>query len=478
MVFTAAGLAIGAAKFVGSMVAWEVGTRALEYGMDKYNEEDSIEQPQAESKIGPEYDDYGNYIGEMGLLGASVGTAYGGKKMYGNFKNKAYGNGKKNPNVLSTQYSHQKASTLPNGKKLGTLTKHRDKKKYGSIPSSNKRGVEPITNTVFNKKPIDDSMFTMGNNQAPSRNKATTPNTRETGRMHGPGNSAWVKVNPNTKSGKKVFKWASKYVKSRKLKIALMGLGLVGTVAGVLKSKPSNQMGDTMVKAMAINKGFQDTIEPELGIDYMSKIQHNLAKKLSSLLEESTISEEGIDSLMNTAEADIHDKFMETVTNSFQMFMKNGSPEAMNNSAKELQALKKGKRLISEQTDIIRGTGTVEDKNKARNKIVQLKDLVFSFGDQNKSLESAIKLGLDYQRNIVAMRSMLGRTGVTGTAGKTKIDTGKLQLLHQLLMEWDTYSEEEQTALESTKTYLENLVPSTEGGWGGLTLKDMARQNF
>jgi len=463
MVFTAAGLAIGAAKFVGSMVAWEVGTRALEYGMDKYNEEDSIEQPPAESKIGPEYDDYGNYIGEMGLLGASVGTAYGGKKMYNMRQNSKFAKGMNNNSA----------------------------RRNGSILSKSSGKVK--LNTFSNK----------GQPELAKKAIQISPSTgRNTGVVHAPGSSivsksqeqeyAWAsrkhkgkqelaplfktpKINPNTKSGKKVFKWASKYVKSNKLKVALMGLGLIGTIGTALKSGPSNKAGDAMAKAMAMNKGFQDTIEPELGIDYMSKIQHNLAKKLSSLLEESTISEEGIDSLMNTAEADIHDKFMETVTNSFQMFMKNGSPEAMNNSAKELQALKKGKRLISEQTDIIRGTGTVEDKNKARNKIVQLKDLVFSFGDQNKSLESAIKLGLDYQRNIVAMRSMLGRTGVTGTAGKTKIDTGKLQLLHQLLMEWDTYSEEEQTALESTKTYLENLVPSTEGGWGGLTLKDMAR---
>jgi len=383
---------ITAAKFVGSMAAWEVGTQALTWA---FGENEDTDIPAEETPDQIEYDINGNMIGVVGAAG-TMGAVYGGKKMF-NQRNKTSIPRRTGSNKRNLTYFDK---VLP---KTDTA-----KKSDQSIPKiSGTRMYEPRTSIIIDKPKLASHLF----------------------------NSPKISDSPGSKTLiQKALKFMPK-TKKGKLGAAMVLLSAIGAGLKMIgRDKPTNELGDRLLRNALLNKAFESETENALGIDYASKIQRNMGKQLNSLLKAPEVSVEDTGKLIEKSEADLQDAGIDMVINSYQMFkLRGGNNKAFIQSSNEYNVLKKAKNAISAEAAIIRGTGSDEKKNQARQSIMQIKRALI--GQDNKEMQDSIRIANNYFRNAIAMRQSL--MGTVKKKGSTPIvNASLLREFHTMIVDF------------------------------------------
>jgi len=419
-------LLMGAGKALGSMAAWELGTQAL---MWYTSDEEDID---ADSPEISNYDEGGNFTGAIaaGAAAGSIGVISKAWKRPSS-KNKLVSQiqGNQRRALQNTGSSHAPGSSI--------VSKSQEQE-YAWIRRKHK-GKQEIAPLVFKAPKIKDAKgFKVLAEKA-------------------------MKLMPKTKKGK--------------FGAAMLLLSAISTGIGALgKDEPSNALGDRLLKNALLNKAYEGSLEDALGIDYSSRIQKNLAMQVNRLLKTPDISAEDAGKLVTDMEADLQNAGMTMMANSFQMYkLRGGSSSAYIESSKEYRAIKRAKEAITREADIIRGTGTEEEKNDARHSIMQIKKALL--GQDDKVLQNSIRITNDYLRNAIAMRQVL--MGTVKKKGSTPIvNASLLKEFHTMIIDWDSYSEEEQDQLSPMKNYIESLIPKKGGTTAGPSIKDilMAKQ--
>jgi len=492
---------ITAAKFVGSMAAWEVGTRALSWA---FGDDDTTEEPeQLEGEGQIEYDANGNYMGIIGAAG-SMGAVYGGKKMYNqrNRKNIPFnsksnkqsnisgsplsGQSSKvrvNPRVFEKKtpilfhdgsvgakrkpgimLSKSRALTLVGGG--GSGEKYSRFKRIGTIPSERGFTLGDSYGPTVRERP---------QKKAPPLPKVSQWDSRRYKDPQGIKLFEAPKIS-NSKGSKTLFQRAMKLMpKTKKGKVgaAMVLMGAIGKGLGMIgKDEPTNSLGDRLLKNALLNKAYEGEMENALNIDYASKIQKNLGKQLNRLLKDSEISASDAGELVTKMEADLQDAGINMLINSYQMYkLKGGSDRAYLQSSKEYSILKQAKNAISREADTIRGSGTDEEKNEARNSIVKIKKALI--GQNDEELQQSIRITNEYFRNAIAMRQSLMGTMRNNSTTTPTVNASLLKEFHTMVTDWDSYSTEEQDALGPMRNYIESLIPQGKNGMGGVTIADI-----
>jgi len=189
------------------------------------------------------------------------------------------------------------------------------------------------------------------------------------------------------------------------------------------------------------------------------------------LLKDPEISIKDTGVIIEKAEADLQDAGIDMVINSYQMFkLRGGSDRAYLQSSQEYNILKKAKEAIAAEANIIRGTESDEKKNEARRSIVKIKKALL--GQDDKELQNSINIANNYLRNMITMRqSLMGTVKTSG--GKPVVNASLLKEFHTMVVDWDSYSTEEQDALSPVKNYIESLIPKRSNGVGAMSIKDL-----
>jgi len=274
------GLGITAAKAIGSMAAWEIGTQALSWAFDDAQD---TEAPTEENTEKIEYDANGNYIGAIGAAG-TMGAVYGGKKMFNqrNRKNVPFNN---MSNKQSKLNAFENARTVKSKPKIGGVLST-----IGDTPNkvtSSSKPLGPGTSAWVSNLDLNDpeTPAIYRDISKKTNPKLNTPLTGKHSALYGTGRAGLDKIrnhyfiNPDIsqKPGSKslIAKAMKLMPKTKKGKVsaALVLLSAIGTGLNLIgRDKPTNELGDRLLKNALLNKAYESELENALGIDYASRI--------------------------------------------------------------------------------------------------------------------------------------------------------------------------------------------------------------
>jgi len=288
-----------------------------------------------------------------------------------------------------------------------------------------------------------------------------------------------INLNKNASGSKKVLakakgimgKWAKKGKWGAAISVGAMAIPYIANLFqgdGKLleEDAPKVELAKTdQLKQIAISAAVRDDIEKKVGINYMSQVEENAGKIILEMLKKKDISNEGVNTFIDKFEGDLHDAWANSVSTLRLSFIQQGGNNYAEAKKNYIQMKGLG-RQINSYTRVIKSNASKQEKDQARQEIMQLKRGLYEETKRDEELRETLKvadnyLAYNYNQLKVASNAAKSKKGAKVPPAAT------LNLLRDLITV--TADDDDDAALEeleSLKNYIQSTIPES-GKLGG-----------